>query len=618
MGKIEKKAAKKTKRPDSRSKRPRKAPPKASEESPREKDHEAVEDILEAREILEEQDSEAVEETRDERPRANDRDGGEEQVGFDEEMHAKYERVKRGELHITSLQQMTVSELQEIAKREEIENYSALRKQDLVFRILKDRIEKDGMMHGEGVLEVLPDGFGFLRNPDANYMPSPDDIYVSPSQIRRFNLRQGHYVFGQIRPPKESEKYFALLRVEAINGEAPDKLNEKTSFEDLTPAHPDRRIFLETTPDEINMRVVNLIAPIGFGQRMLIVAPPRTGKTILLQKIANSITTNHPDAHVIILLIDERPEEVTDMQRKTSAQVIASTFDEPAPRHLQIAEMVQAMSRTMVEYGRDVVILLDSLTRLARAFNTMAPHSGKIMTGGVDASALQGSFVRPSRSVRGITIGALGGLDVPTEPPRAEQKEPAEGKRDDHRRPRAGAGLRRPARGEHAHDHPGKDDQQGPDGDQQRDHDLLELMGRGAVGLALERRGAGPAGGERIAGGGQALERGRVDGLRGRRGHQLLVGLLDRLVSLRRRLVRPIVRLGVASLGHRRENVMRIGFPGSFRFGVRLAGAFHGVRSQGGQRIVHRPGAGAAVGVRRADHFPDRGGVGGRRFEVFP
>ena len=389
MGKIEKKAAKKTKRPDSRSKRPRKAPPKASEESPREKDHEAVEDILEAREILEEQDSEAVEETRDERPRANDRDGGEEQVGFDEEMHAKYERVKRGELHITSLQQMTVSELQEIAKREEIENYSALRKQDLVFRILKDRIEKDGMMHGEGVLEVLPDGFGFLRNPDANYMPSPDDIYVSPSQIRRFNLRQGHYVFGQIRPPKESEKYFALLRVEAINGEAPDKLNEKTSFEDLTPAHPDRRIFLETTPDEINMRVVNLIAPIGFGQRMLIVAPPRTGKTILLQKIANSITTNHPDVHVIILLIDERPEEVTHMQRTTNAQVIASTFDEPAPRHLQIAEMVQAMSRTMVEYGRDVVILLDSLTRLARAFNTMAPHSGKIMTGGVDASALQ-------------------------------------------------------------------------------------------------------------------------------------------------------------------------------------------------------------------------------------
>ena len=308
---------------------------------------------------------------------------------FDQEMHAKYERVKRGELHITDLQKMAVAELHEIAKKEGIEGYAGLGKQELVFNILKQRIQREGLMYGEGVLEILPDGFGFLRSPDYDYLPSPDDIYVSPSQIRRFGLLQGNIVAGQIRPPKESEKYFALLRVEAINYEEPDKLTDKVNFEDLTPTHPDRRIFLEHTPEEINMRVVNLVTPIGFGQRMLIVAPPRTGKTILLQKIANAISANHPEAYVIILLIDERPEEVTDMRRHTTAEVISSTFDEPATRHIQIAEMVTAKAKRMVEYGKDVVILLDSITRLARAYTAVAPHSGKILTGGVDASALQ-------------------------------------------------------------------------------------------------------------------------------------------------------------------------------------------------------------------------------------
>ena len=312
-----------------------------------------------------------------------------EETGFDEEMHAKYEKVKRGELHITDLQKMTVAELHDLAKEEGIEEYTGLGKQELVFRIIKSRIQKNGLMYGEGVLEILPDGFGFLRSPDYNYLPSPDDIYVSPSQIRRFGLRQGNIIAGQIRPPKESEKYFALLRVEAVNYEPPDRLTDKVNFEDLTPTHPNRRLFLESTPDEINMRVVNLVTPIGFGQRMLIVAPPRTGKTVLLQKMANAITHNHPDVYLIILLIDERPEEVTDMQRNTKAEVVSSTFDEPASRHIQIAEMVSAKAKRMVEYGKDVVILLDSITRLARAYNTEAPHSGKILTGGVDASALQ-------------------------------------------------------------------------------------------------------------------------------------------------------------------------------------------------------------------------------------
>ena len=308
---------------------------------------------------------------------------------LDAETHAKYERVKRGELHITDLQQMSAAELHEVAKKEGLTEYTGLKKQDLIFKILKQRIQQDGLMYGEGVLEILPDGFGFLRSPEYNYLPCPDDIYISPSQIRRFGLRTGHVVAGQIRPPKESERYFALLRVEAINYQDPDVVTEKSNFEDLTPLHPEGRIILESDPEEMNMRIVDLVTPIGRGQRMLIVAPPRTGKTVLLKKIANAISHNHPEMFVIILLIDERPEEVTEMERSTKAEVISSTFDEPSSRHVQVAEMVIEKARRMVEYGKDVVILLDSITRLARAYNTEVPHSGKILSGGVDANALQ-------------------------------------------------------------------------------------------------------------------------------------------------------------------------------------------------------------------------------------
>jgi len=308
---------------------------------------------------------------------------------IDEETHAKYESIKRGELHITDLQKMTVSQLHEVAKKEGFTDYVGLSKQELVFKILKERIEQNGLMYGEGVLELLPDGYGFLRSPDYSYMPSPDDIYVSPSQIRRFGLRNGCTIAGQIRPPKESERYFALLRVEAINYENPSVLLDKVNFEDLTPLHPISRYFLETSPQEINMRIVDIVTPVGKGQRGLIVAPPRTGKTVLLQKIANAISANHPDAYLIILLIDERPEEVTEMQRATKAEVIYSTFDEPANRHVQVAEMVIEKAKRLSEFGRDVVVLLDSITRLARAYNTEIPHSGKILTGGVDANALQ-------------------------------------------------------------------------------------------------------------------------------------------------------------------------------------------------------------------------------------
>ncbi len=309
----------------------------------------------------------------------------------EESTHAKYERIKKGNLYLTDLQKLTVAELHDIAKNENIKEYSALKKQDLVFRILKERIRQNGLMYGEGVLEVLPDGYGFLRNPSYNYLSSPDDIYVSPSQIRRFGLRTGNIVSGQIRPPKDSEKYFALLRVEAINYENPDNLAEKVVFSDLTPLHPEGRFILETIPEELNMRVVDLVTPVGKGQRGLIVAAPRTGKTILLQKIANAISTNFPEAKLIVLLIDERPEEVTEMERKTAddVEVISSTFDEPASRHCQIAEVVIEKAKRPVEYGEDVVILLDSITRLARAYNTEMPHSGKILTGGVDAGAMQ-------------------------------------------------------------------------------------------------------------------------------------------------------------------------------------------------------------------------------------
>lgn len=309
----------------------------------------------------------------------------------EESTHAKYERIKKGNLYLTDLQKLTVAELHEMAKREGLTEYSALKKQDLIFRILKERIRQSGLMYGEGVLEVLPDGYGFLRNPDYNYLSSSDDIYVSPSQIRRFGLRTGNIVSGQIRPPKDSEKYFALLRVEAINYENPDLLADKIVFSDLTPLHPEDRLIMETSTEELNMRIIDIVTPVGKGQRGLIVAPPRTGKTILLQKIANAVTLNHPEVKLIILLIDERPEEVTEMERKTgdNVEVISSTFDEPASRHCQVAEVVIEKAKRLIEYGQDVVILLDSITRLARAYNNETPHSGRILTGGVDAGAMQ-------------------------------------------------------------------------------------------------------------------------------------------------------------------------------------------------------------------------------------
>ncbi len=336
-----------------------------------------------------------------------------------ESTHAKYERIKKGSLYLTDLQKLTVTDLHEIAKKENIKEYSALKKQDLIFRILKERIRQNGLMYGEGVLEVLQDGYGFLRSPNYNYLSSPDDIYVSPSQIRRFGLRTGNVVSGQIRPPKESEKYFALLRVEAINFEDPDKLSEKTVFSDLTPLHPEERFIMETTSDELNMRIFDLATPVGKGQRGLIVAPPRTGKTVLLQKMANSISVNCPEVKLIVLLIDERPEEVTEMERKTSddVEVISSTFDEPASRHCQVAEVVIEKAKRLVEYGFDVVILLDSITRLARAYNTEMPHSGKILTGGVDAGAMQmpKKFFGAARNVEhggSLTIFATALIDT--------------------------------------------------------------------------------------------------------------------------------------------------------------------------------------------------------------
>lgn len=337
----------------------------------------------------------------------------------EESTHAKYERIKKGQLYLSELQKLSVSELHEVARKEGITEYIAMKKQDLIFKVLKERIRQNGLMYGEGVLEVLPDGYGFLRNPSYNYLSSPDDIYVSPSQIKRFGLRTGNVVSGQIRPPKESEKYFALLRVEAINFEDPDRLSEKTVFSDLTPLHPERRLIMETTTTELNMRIIDLVTPVGMGQRGLIVAPPRTGKTILLQKMANAISTNYPDVRLIVLLIDERPEEVTEMERKTAedVEVISSTFDEPAARHCQVAEVVIEKAKRMVEYGEDVVILLDSITRLARAYNTEMPHSGKILTGGVDAGAMQmpKKFFGAARNVEeggSLTIFATALIDT--------------------------------------------------------------------------------------------------------------------------------------------------------------------------------------------------------------
>ncbi len=292
-------------------------------------------------------------------------------------------------LNIAELQRRNMTELAAVGKEIGIAGVSGLRKQELIFKILQAQTERSGLMFSEGVLETLPDGFGFLRAPNYNYLPSPDDIYISPSQIRRFSIQTGDTVSGQVRPPKENERYFALLKVEAINFEDPEKSKEKVLFDNLTPLHPDDRLVLEHHPTEMSTRVMDLITPIGKGQRGLIVAPPRTGKTMLLQSIANSITTNHPEIILIVLLIDERPEEVTDMQRSVNGEVISSTFDEPPQRHVQVAEMVIQKAKRLVEHKRDVVILLDSITRLARAYNTITPPSGRVLTGGLDANALQ-------------------------------------------------------------------------------------------------------------------------------------------------------------------------------------------------------------------------------------
>jgi len=292
-------------------------------------------------------------------------------------------------MDISELKSKKIVELNEIAKNLDISGYSDLRKQELIFKILEAQTAKDGLTFSKGVLEVLPDGYGFLRSADYNYLPSPDDIYVSPSQIKKFSLRTGDYVSGQVRPPKEGERFFALLRVEAVNGIEPDRVRGRTLFDNLTPVYPSKRVNLETAPGEYSMRIMNLLSPIGKGQRGLIVSPPKSGKTVLLQKIANSVTRNHPEMKIIVVLIDERPEEVTDMERSVQGEVISSTFDEPAERHVQVADMVIEKAKRMTEAGTDVMILLDSITRLARAHNIVVPHSGRILSGGVDSNALQ-------------------------------------------------------------------------------------------------------------------------------------------------------------------------------------------------------------------------------------
>ena len=294
---------------------------------------------------------------------------------------------------IAELKEKNITELSRIARTLEIPGSSGLRKQDLIFKILQAQSEKEGHIFAEGVLEILPDGYGFLRSPDYNYLPGPDDIYVSPSQIRKFDLKTGDTISGNVRPPHEGEKYFALVKIEAINFESPEETRNKILFDNLTPLYPQERVKMETVKESISGRVMDLLTPVGKGQRGLIVAPPRTGKTMLLQSIANSVTTNHPEVVLIVLLIDERPEEVTDMQRSVKGEVISSTFDEPAARHVQVAEMVIEKAKRLVEHKRDVVILLDSITRLARAYNTIVPPSGKVLSGGVDSNALQ----RPKR-----------------------------------------------------------------------------------------------------------------------------------------------------------------------------------------------------------------------------
>ncbi|NLZ17280.1 MAG: transcription termination factor Rho [Desulfobulbaceae bacterium] len=296
-------------------------------------------------------------------------------------------------MNLADLKNKKIKELVSLAASLNIEGYSNMTKQELIFAILKEQADEDGRLRGSGVLEILQDGFGFLRAPDYNYLPGPDDIYVSPSQIRRLNLRTGDTIEGEVRSPKDNERYFALLKVDSINYDPPEEAKNKTTFTNLTPLHPDELINLETTPDNLSMRVLNIAAPLGKGQRGLIVAPPRTGKTVLMQKIANSIVANHQEIILIVLLIDERPEEVTDMQRSVRAEVVSSTFDEPPQRHIQVAEMVIQKAQRLVEHKKDVVILLDSITRLARAYNTVTPASGKILSGGVEANALH----RPKR-----------------------------------------------------------------------------------------------------------------------------------------------------------------------------------------------------------------------------
>jgi len=291
-------------------------------------------------------------------------------------------------MHLNDLKAKKISELIEMANTMNIENAASMRRQELIFALLQAQTEKNGMIFGEGVLETLPDGFGFLRSPDYSYLPGPDDIYVSPSQIRRFNLHTGDTVSGQIRPPKEGERYFALLKVENVNFEPPEAMRDKILFDNLTPLYPNKRLALEFDPKNYSTRIMDLFTPIGKGQRALIVSPPRAGKTVMLQNVANAITANHPECVMIVLLIDERPEEVTDMQRSVKAEVVSSTFDEPAQRHVQVAEMVIEKSKRLVEHKKDVVILLDSITRLARAYNAVVPPSGKILSGGVDSNAL--------------------------------------------------------------------------------------------------------------------------------------------------------------------------------------------------------------------------------------
>jgi len=305
---------------------------------------------------------------------------------------------------IAELKEKNITELTKIARSLELPGASGMRKQDLIFKILQAQSEKEGHIFAEGVLEILPDGYGFLRSPDYNYLPGPDDIYVSPSQIRKFDLKTGDTISGQVRPPHEGEKYFALVKIEAVNFESPDEARNKILFDNLTPLYPQERLKLETVRENVSARVMDLLTPLGKGQRGLIVSPPRAGKTMLLQNVANSITTNHPEVVLMVLLIDERPEEVTDMQRSVKGEVISSTFDEPAARHVQVAEMVIEKAKRLIEHKRDVVILLDSITRLARAYNTIVPPSGKVLSGGVDSNALQ----RPKRffgSARNIEEG---------------------------------------------------------------------------------------------------------------------------------------------------------------------------------------------------------------------